>query len=343
MKVNKINLGRRIIQVICLLLIIYSGSIIKNNFPAHNYSQNMYQYVESLPNNNIFPKPKLLKPHESAGTAIINFFPPFLSCRFNPNGGLFKGCIMYYLQANLTWLKPLIFLLPTILVIFLLLFIFGRFWCGWVCPIGAIGDFISFIRNKLNINFLHISNSAKYLIRIASISTFLLSLVISFLVGFPYFSRFQCFLFLPYCQLCPARLICPNFDPIRHGPEWKDFSTVYSTSFTFLSWLILIFFIFSFFYFKRLWCRFCPVGLFNSWFNKGCLLELKIIKNKCNKCGACVQACPMYIDKMLSVKKDTIYNDKNCIFCLQCITACPQNNCLSLNILGKSIVKSKYP
>jgi polyferredoxin len=163
---------------------------------------------------------------------------------------------------------------------------------------------------------------------------------ISAFIGIPNFARFQCYWFIPYCQICPARLICPVFGLIK--PSWKDFSNIIPAVFTILAWIVLGLFVAAFYWGRRVWCHLCPVGLMNSWFNKGAGIELKKKAIKCNKCGFCAEACPMGLTAMYEADKDVTFNQNGCIMCFRCVESCPREECLSVNFFNKKIVASEY-
>ncbi len=61
------------------------------------------------------------------------------------------------------------------------------------------------------------------------------------------------------------------------------------------------------------------------------IMKFKIDKTKCNKCGICAMLCPM---ENIEIKDFPQFKD-NCIFCLRCVSYCPQQ-ALSNKILLKT-------
>jgi len=333
---KKITITRRILQVIFLILIIYGGYIFKEVKTSEETDQSFFPQLKA-PAGSIsttkFGKGSILWP--SGATPVIENYPPSLICRFNPKGGLFKACILHFVSENLTWQTQLKYLLPYITLFILLCFIFGRMWCGWVCPIGTVGDFLTFLRRKMNIQVRRFPEKFRLNLSFTGYGIMVIALSISTIIGMPNFARYQCYWFLPYCQICPARLICPVFGLIK--PNWKDFSTGITTVFTILAWIMLGIFIAAFYWGRRVWCHLCPVGLINSWFNKGAGVELHKKSIKCIKCGYCADACPMGLTEMYRLNKDAIYNQKGCIMCFRCIEVCPRKGCLSAKFFGRCI------
>lgn len=337
---NKITFIRRISQIIFFILIIYGAFIFKTE-DSDKTKKNFMPKLKAPPGSistTQFKKGQILWP--SGDVPVLENYPPTLICRFNPKGGLFKACILHFFSENFTWRTPIKYLLPHITLFMVLCFIFGRMWCGWVCPIGATGDLLTFLRRKMNKPLKRFKKSARKSLRYSSYGLLSLSIAISTIIGLPAYSRFQCYWFLPYCQVCPARLLCPLFGFIN--PTWKDFTSRVSACFTIIAWIFLGLFIAAFYWGRRVWCHLCPVGLMNSWFNKGCAIELNKTASKCNKCGSCADSCPMGLTKMYRESENVKYNEKGCIMCFKCIDVCPRNGCLSVSILGKKITESKY-
>lgn len=68
---------------------------------------------------------------------------------------------------------------------------------------------------------------------------------------------------------------------------------------------------------SRAWCRFCPAGTIQRFFDRKKYV-LKAHKEKCVNCGICNKVCPME----LPVKE--IVNHPDCIKCKRCVEACPK-------------------
>ncbi len=348
MKIKKLSISRRVLQVFFLIIIIYGAYIFKGAiadkpgeaqpqretkgfFPALKPSKGSMSSKQ-------FKKGSILWP--SGDTPVFENYPPSLVCRFNPKGGLFKACIVHLVSENLTWRTHIRYLLPHITLFILLCFLFGRMWCGWACPIGSVGDFLTWMRRKMDIPVKRFPVAMRKGLRTSSYGIMTLTFSISAFIGIPNYARFQCYWYLPYCQICPARLICPLFGFIK--PNWKDFSTAVSTGFTILAWILLGLFIAAFYWGRRVWCHLCPIGLMNSWFNRGSGVELKKEAAKCNKCGSCSDSCPMGLTEMYEADRNVIYNNKHCIMCMRCVDVCPRDKCLSVNFFGKKLFESKY-
>ncbi|MDQ7821285.1 MAG: 4Fe-4S binding protein [Candidatus Eremiobacteraeota bacterium] len=340
----RISMIRRIVQVLSLILLVYGGYLFKESIEGPSLASGQGQFFPSLkaPQGAIsttqFQQGSILWP--SGATPVLENYPPGLICRFNPKGGMFKACFLHFISENLTWRTAVKFMLPHITLFMLLCFLLGRAWCGWTCPIGTVGDFLTWLRRKMNIPMRRFSVPFRHGLVFSSYGLLALTTAISAFIGIPKYARFQCNLFLPYCQVCPARIICPLFGLIR--PSWKDFTSLTTTIFTLLAWVVLGLFVAAFYWGRRVWCHLCPVGLINSWFNRGSAMELVKDPLKCNKCGSCADACPMGLTAMYEEERNVIYNQGGCIMCLRCVEICPRKGCLSARFLGRKITESRF-
>jgi len=347
-KRRHITTTRRVVQIICLILLVYGGYLFKGHIEEGSGSLAAPQGKDVFPalkapqgslSTTQYAKGTILWP--SGATPVLENYPPTLICRFNPQGGMFKACIVHMFSENFTWRTDIKYLLPHISLFVLLCFLVGRAWCGWACPIGTVGDFLTWLRRKMNIPARRFSPVFRRNLNYSSYGVLGAALGISAWIGLPAFARFQCYWFLPYCQICPARMICPLFGLIT--PNWRDFSNAVSTTFTLLAWVVLGLFVAAFYWGRRVWCQFCPIGLMNSWFNRGAALELTKQAQKCNKCGACADACPMELSAMYEQERDGVYNQSGCIMCLRCVEVCPRDHCLACGFMGQKIVESHLP
>jgi ferredoxin len=97
---------------------------------------------------------------------------------------------------------------------------------------------------------------------------------------------------------------------------------------------------------RRFWCRFCPTGISLAIINKyrrfRWLPLLRLNKNgeKCTKCGICSRVCPVQVEEVYE-KKDGVIDTSMCTLCLRCVEMCPERACLSLNLAGQTLCKSR--
>jgi ferredoxin-type protein NapH len=83
---------------------------------------------------------------------------------------------------------------------------------------------------------------------------------------------------------------------------------------------------------SRIYCRtFCPFISVSGIFSRFSVFKITPINYaKCTSCGKCNESCPMLVDVRESVKNNKRINNKSCIVCEHCVTACPEK-CLRLS------------
>lgn len=248
---------------------------------------------------------------------MTGFIYPFFFCYSCP--GAWASCpigIMEHAFINMRevnffdGLKLLLYLLGFVSIFGI---IFGRFICGWACPIGTIQDLVAFIRSKI------FKKELPKLYNLRFVKYIILALI-------PATSYLMTRLF--YTEYCPVggitgtslRITLENGDWIM-GPEFP---------FKIIS--VTLFFIFIAVV-GRGWCRWlCPLGAWLSLYNKISPLSIHVDEEKCVGCNACSKQCPMQID--IPAEKDSL----ECIGCTKCVGVC-KFDAHSLRFFNKEVAK----
>lgn len=198
------------------------------------------------------------------------------------------------------------------LVLIIFTFLFGRFFCGWICSFGAYNDIVYIIGSK----FIKIKNTSieKYN---------------SYLRYLKYF-----ILFIIIC-LC----ITNNASFINGKSPWDVFGQIVSLRFRFDGFLIgiilLVIITIGCLFVERFFCRYlCPLGAIFSIVDRLHLFELHKENSKCGKCRICTNECSMGI----KLYKENEVKSGECIKCYKCEEACPRKN-FEVKVLGKKINK----
>jgi ferredoxin-type protein NapH len=250
-------------------------------------------------------------------------------------------------------------------VVILAAVILGRFFCGWVCPFGLYLDLMTRLRNALKIKRRNFSD--KFNDRFHQLSYVILALVIviSVLFGsqaiagtqlvagtqkggfiYDYFSA-------PFCQVCPMKPLCllAQTGVGLMQPDWIVQDTAgqfYQLGFYLTSTNLIILGIVTVaaFFFRRSWCRICPLGALIALFNRfppfkwisG--VHLNKIEEKCTKCGICKRVCPTQVKEVYEEKSGDVATSQ-CILCLRCVEMCPYEDCLQFKFAGKTVCRSR--
>jgi len=272
--------------------------------------------------------------------SVVDVYAPSAVCKFNPQGGLLAACPVYFLSDKLTWLIPLRYLLGYVLAFAVLGLLLSRLWCGWICPLGAVEDGINWIRRRVGLDHTDFTASFRRLLAWGKYVLLALAVVISGLIAIPALKDYQCYFFLPFCQLCPGRILFP----LAGGtvPKINDFSSLTPAVFTVLAWTFLGLFLAGSFLGRRVWCRLCPIGACHEFFNRGGLFALVKDPVKCNRCGVCAYACPVEHHAVYEEKERRNVSHRDCILCLRCVELCPKEDCLQLSFAGKKVVGSSF-
>ena len=249
--------------------------------------------------------------------------------------------------------------------------ILGRFFCGWLCPLGLYQDLLSRVRKTLRVRHMLFSDSTSKKLsqsRYVIIATFLILSVIfaSYSIvgtelipgtkpGGPEGTEAGIVSYVnePFCLVCPARPLCIAVEAalgqmkfsyitqIAYGPFW--IGGFYLTS---INVIVLIIATILAIVYRRFWCRICPLGaltaLFSSFAPFKQIALTKLVKNeqKCTSCGVCKRVCPTQATDVYDRKGGDV-TESRCILCARCVELCPYEDALELKFAGKTMMKSR--
>lgn len=138
---------------------------------------------------------------------------PTFACGFN-NEGTGATCYFIPLQHQLARSPSSLFSMAGIAVLtgfayFVLWFmVLNKGWCGYVCPLGTIQDWITALRKKIGTPYATYSwEQFRHLKKIKYILLLLL-IFIPMGIGAGFFSHEMS---TPFCMICPGRTIIPMF------------------------------------------------------------------------------------------------------------------------------------
>jgi len=330
---RRVTLVRRLVQLAAFVLILYGGFIWSGPVQTALFPK----IKAGTPSTTQYERDRIL--WVSGKESVVDLYLPVLACRFVARGGLFKSCSVHLLSENITWRTSFRILLPHLFFIVFLSLVAGRMWCGWVCPLGAIQDAMTWLRQRFALAPSSPGQSLRRFLFNTRHSLLFLTLGVSTLIAFPVLGRTGAndSLFLIYCQLCPSRLVYPPFGGVN--PCWYDTTNSVTIFLTGVGWLCFGVFFISFVV-PRFWCRVCAVGAMLSYFNRGALVTLEKIHRKCTSCGACRRCCPLDVERVFQDKDRRVVTDAECTLCLTCVEVCPEKDCLQARFLGGRMVTS---
>jgi MauM/NapG family ferredoxin protein len=206
--------------------------------------------------------------------------------------------------------------------------IIGRFFCAYVCPMGASIDFLDFLffRNKKRsgIKSESIFRKIKFFLLIFFVSAALVGLSLAFLMDpMALLTRFYTFFLYPLV-IALINLFLDILRPVFQGFGWIALSHLhYPQPVFYMSAITLLIFggiIALNRLVPRFWCRYlCPLGALLSLISPLGLFKQRVNED-CNDCLKCQKSCPM--GAVSENPRGTLLAE--CIQCHTCANVCPQ-------------------
>ncbi|MBE5994719.1 MAG: 4Fe-4S binding protein [Paenibacillaceae bacterium] len=180
----------------------------------------------------------------------------------------------------------------------------GRFFCGFLCSFGAMGDFLWFLSKKTWKKGLKISEKTdawlknlKYVILV-----FIILGIWTFHLG-------------NLDSMTGPWAVFGMYSKIGSWPSLRYLFTI--------GGFLLLLIIAGSFLIERFFCRYlCPLGAVFAIFSRYRLFRIKKERSKCGSCRLCTSKCSMGIPLY---QYDTVTSGE-CIDCFECTASCPRNN-----------------
>ena len=230
--------------------------------------------------------------------------------------------LVSYLAAtrSFTWL-----LFPALLTLVFTLLL-GRFFCGWICPLGTLLDLVTDRIKKTaplrvlkgNLKYwllLPLISSAFFHVNLAGVLDPIAILVraLAFFL-YPLFGNTVRGGWVELYRMIGERrdLLAPGYGLLRdHLLPFRE--TFYPLAF--LSAFLFLAIVFIERYESRNWCRnLCPLGTLLGLFSRFSLFK-RFPAQLCSDCKACRSVCPTSFD-------DGRLLQEECILCMECLGAC---------------------
>ena len=182
----------------------------------------------------------------------------------------------------------------------------GVFFCGWVCPFGAIQDWLGFLARKLHLPRFQIP--WKYQ-RFLQLSRYIWAGLIIF-AGV-------------YYAFLSARFYFQD-NLIHNNLSW-------------ISGITLAVFLIASLFLDRPFCNyFCMKGAVDGLMSVIRPVSIRRDPKACIHCHLCNKVCPMNVP----VEGTNFVRHPNCINCMQCLSVCPKN-CIKFNLMSIHLKKEK--
>ena len=190
-----------------------------------------------------------------------------------------------------------------LVAVFPITILWGRFFCGFLCSFGAMGDLLWALSRRF---------TKKKIILQPRTEALLQKVKYIFLVAI-----FVCFWSL-------QMPLPDNWSPwyvfgVYTTPRgWQDLSLFATVGGAYLVMIVITSLVF-----ERCFCRwFCPLGALFSLVSRKRLFTIRKPRKNCGPCRLCTWECSMGLDL---TQTDAIRSG-NCIDCFQCVSHCPKDN-----------------
>jgi polyferredoxin len=185
------------------------------------------------------------------------------------------------------------FNLTLFIVIVVSVFLFGRSFCGWVCPFGSVIEWLGRLGRKASFDVKNIPPTVDRLLR--SAKYLILALIV-------------------FGTYSTGRMVFAEYDPypaLFHFGVWTEVSSA--------AIVILALTLISSVFVERGWCRYaCPLGAITAIFAKFSIPKVATNSSTCVGCRTCSDnKCTM------GIKKHQLENNNlECVMCLRCVEDC---------------------
>jgi polyferredoxin len=226
----------------------------------------------------------------------------------------------------------LIILIPTLFL--------GRFFCGWICPMGTLQHFVGSLKSeakrgkeRIESNRYKRWQTIKYVVLIAGlVAAAFGSMAIGTLDPFSLLVRSIGLALLPASNLAIRALLVPmehsHVAAIKSSGELLhvalqrtvlDFRQTHFAQSLVLGILFLII-LWGSMWITRLWCRsICPLGALLGFFSRWSILGLHKDASSCDRCNRCLLNCQGGDDPIGGAP----WRKSECLMCMNCVDSCP--------------------
>lgn len=181
--------------------------------------------------------------------------------------------------------------------------VFKRGFCGWICPLGGLQEFLGRLGEKVMGSQLIMPVKIDNVLRYLKYPVLALTALMAWVTASMWIA--------PYDPWAAYGHLGEGFSAL-----WKEFPIGFI--------ILIITFIGSFFY-NRFFCKYlCPMGGFLGLVGKISPFRIKRDADLCIDCNLCTKVCSVNID----VAKVETVDSAECINCQECTSVCPQEGAL---------------
>ncbi len=274
-----------------------------------------------------------LRPTPGATAEIHLQAPVRLFFEWDPLVAIANALASHALYRGLLW--SLVILLPTLFL--------GRFFCGWICPMGTLQHFVGNMpseskrgKQRIESNRYKRWQTVKYVVLIAGlVAASFGSMAIGWLDPFSLLVRSIGLAILPAFNFAARSILLP----LEHshvawikatgealnallGATVLDFRQAHFAQGLVLGVVFLIILAASL-RVTRFWCRsICPLGALLGAVSRWSILGLHKDAASCDKCNRCLLNCQGGDDPIGGVP----WRKSECLMCFNCVGSCPHQS-----------------
>jgi polyferredoxin len=282
-----------------------------------------------------------MRPASASSSDIHMRAPVRMFFVLDPLVAVTNALATHALYRGLLW--SLVILLPTLFV--------GRFFCGWICPMGTLQHFVGNMqseakrgRQRIETNRYKRWQTIKYVVLISGIvAAFFGSMVIGTLDPFSLLVRSIGLALLPAFNFATRAVLVPmehsHVGAIKTTGESLhtilqatilDFRQAHFAQSLVLGVLFLLI-MWASMRITRFWCRaICPLGALLGAVSRWSILGLHKDASSCDKCNRCLLNCQGGDDPIGGVP----WRKSECLMCMNCTGSCP-HGALQFRFFGK--------
>jgi polyferredoxin len=262
-------------------------------------------------------------------------YPVSIFLEFDPLTALATLLSSGTVYRGLLW--SLVILIPTIFL--------GRFFCGWICPLGTLNHWVSEIgserlarkgKGKIESNRYRKYQRIKYYIFLVFIAAAMMgTLQVGLLDPLPFLARSIGTVVLPTVHTSALGIVgwikSLGYPPLGNAaqsiydliaPALLNFRQVHFHGILTIGLLFVVVLLLNRL-FTRFWCRgICPLGAMLGIFSRYALFGLKKDEPSCNHCNECLLHCQGADNPDVGSR----WRQAECHLCLNCAAACPNGS-----------------
>ncbi len=259
--------------------------------------------------------------------------PVRLFFEWDPLVAVANALATHALYRGLLW--SLVILLPTLLL--------GRFFCGWICPMGTLQHFVGNMpseakrgKQRIEANRYKRWQTVKYVVLLAGlVAACFGSMAIGWLDPFSLLVRSIGLSILPAFNIATRALLAP-LEGSHVGAIKATGGTIHAVlQFFVLDFrqahfaqglvlgILFVVILAASLRVTRFWCRsICPLGALLGAVSRWSVLGLHKDSDSCDKCNRCLMHCQGGDDPIGGVP----WRKAECLMCMNCVGSCPHNS-----------------